>query len=174
MKTWVRSSFLVLAVSALALSTSAWADSTSATSSGTAVTVNVVAPIAINCDATFTINNALASGTGPRSTSPKAFNCELITAGITPDSDGVVLSAISTDLIHGSDVIPASDISLSSTSGGTYTAMNADNLTYAAFLTESTATSPQAVYAKVNIPQNQAAGSYTGTITVALDVTFTP
>lgn len=52
--------------------------------------------------------------------------------------------------------------------------MNADNLTYAAFLTESTATSPQAVYAKVNIPQNQAAGSYTGTITVALDVTFTP
>ncbi len=172
----MKKSLLLIAL-LFAATGAAMADSTSATSAGTTVTVNVVAPISVSCASTFTINNALASSSGARETTPKSFNCTPSTTGITPDSSGVVWSAISTTLTaNGQTAIPASAISLSSTSGGTYAALNSDNSTYVSFLTESSTTSDavQPVFVKVNVPQSQAAASYTGTLTVQLSVTFTP
>ena len=168
---------LLLLIALFAFTGAAMADSTSATSSGTALTVNVVAPISVSCDSALTINNALAASGSPRSTTPKAFSCTPTTAGITPDSNGVVWSAISTDLTSsGKTPIGAANISLSPTSGGTYVAMNSDNATYATFLTESSTSSDtaQSVYVKVSVPTAQAAAAYAGTVTVQLAVTFTP
>jgi hypothetical protein len=170
----MKKSLVILAVMAALPLAALAADTTSATTSST-LNVTVMTPVALTCPTTIAFQ-VVQHATGTTNSAPKAVACSVTGGPAATTVTSQILSWSVTDLTSGTDTLSASAIAASQTSGGTFVAATAASTPIALF-TDAASTSMTDTYdfyLQAQVPASQAAAAYTGTVTFALDVVYTP
>lgn len=165
---------LLAALAALPLSALA-ADTTSATASSS-LSVTVMTPVALSCPSTIAFQ-VVEHASGTTTSAPKEVACSVTGGPASGSVTSQILSWAVTDLTDGGlNTLLATHIAAGQTSGGTFLNATAASTPLALF-TDASSTSMTGTYdfyLQAQIPAAQAAASYDGTITFALDVVYTP
>ena len=118
----------------------------------------------VSCSGSLNFNNIL-----PGRSAVHSFSCFVsgTTGTITSYSTGVFLAALPQ---AGSNTLPAGNIAVSPTNGSftAFTGVGSEVTWTPGSL------SPQTIYVRVTAPSGQPAGQYSGTLTVEVDVNYTP
>lgn len=118
----------------------------------------------VSCNGSLSFNNML-----PGHSAVHSFSCSVAgtTGTIIDYSTGVYLTALPQ---AGANTLPAGSIAVSPTNGSfsAFTGVGSEVTWVPVSL------SPQPIYVQVSAPNDQPGGQYTGTLTVEVDVNYTP
>ena len=153
----------------------AMADSTTATST-TQLNITVIAPVTLSCTTSITLNT-LKAASGATTSSAHLVTCTVGGGAITGVSSAKLEWEV-TDLndLPSTDTLPATAISVSTTSGGTFVAATASGsyATVSNDTADSTLSASYPIYVEATVPADQVPAAYTGTMTERLTVTYAP
>jgi hypothetical protein len=171
----MKKSLVILAVMAALPLVALAADTTSATTSSS-LNVTVMTPVALTCPTTIAFQ-VVQHATGITNSAPKAVECTVTGGPAATTVTSQILSWSVSDLSDGAtNTLPATGIAAGQTSAGTFYAATAANTPLALFtdVAATSMTDTYDFYLQAQVPAAQAAAAYTGTVTFALDVVYTP